>query len=194
MVSQRGLSGTKSEPTRNSTEGTAQAANIQRQPCTAFQDAANSAGDRPSGTGRAMHQFTNCAASTPMTIVSWLMATSRPRRAGGAISEMYIGEILEARPMLTPPRIRQVTNAGKLCVKAMPMEEATKFAAARISIGLRPKRSLSAPEASAPARHPRSAQLCAQPVGEMAFAFTFAQKPASCATSAAVSLRWKKAS
>src|ERR1035441_2976113 len=131
LVSQRGLSGTKSEPTRNSTAGTAQAANIQRQPCTTFQEAANSAGDRPFGTGRAMHQLTNCAASTPMTMVSWLMATSRPRRAGGAISEMYIGEMLEARPMLMPPRMRQATNAGKLCVKAMPMEEATKFAAAR---------------------------------------------------------------
>ena len=117
------------------------------------------------------------------------MATRRPRRAGGAISEMYIGEMLEARPMLIPPRMRQVTNAGKLCAKAIPREENTKFAAARIRSGLRPKRSLSAPEASAPARHPSSAQLCAQPVGEIAFAFTFAQKPASWATSAAVSLR-----
>src|ERR1017187_1711950 len=116
LVNQRGLSGTNREPTRNSTESTAQAANIQRQPCTAFQDAANSAGERPFGTGRAMHQLTNCAASTPMTIVSWLMATNRPRRAGGAISEMYIGEMLEDRPMLVPPKMRQATNAGKLCV------------------------------------------------------------------------------
>ena len=131
---------------------------------------------------------------TPMTMVSWLMATSRPRRAGGAISEMYIGEILEARPMLMPPRMRQVTNAGKLCANAIPMEERTKFAAANISIGLRPKRSLSAPEASAPARHPSSAQLCAQPVGEMALALSLFQSPASAATVRAVSLRWKNAS
>src|ERR1035437_3303839 len=93
LVSQRGLSGTKSEPTRNSTAGTAQAANIQRQPCTAFQDAANSEGDRPFGTGRAMHQLTNCAASTPMTMVNWLIGTSRPRRAGGAISEIELGGV-----------------------------------------------------------------------------------------------------
>src|ERR1035438_10873315 len=94
LVSQRGLSGTNSDPTRISTAGTVQAANIQRQPCTTFQDAANSAGERPSGTGRAMHQLTNCAASTPMTIVSWLIATSRPRRAGGAIrSEEHTSEL-----------------------------------------------------------------------------------------------------
>jgi len=65
-----------------------------------------------------------------MTMVSWLMATSKPRQAGGAISEMYIGEMLEARPMLMPPRMRQVTNAGKLCAKAIPIEESTKIAAA----------------------------------------------------------------
>ena len=34
--------------------------------------------------------------------------------------------------MLMPPRMRQVTKTGKLCAKAMPMEERTKFAAARI--------------------------------------------------------------
>ena len=77
----------------------------------------------PSGTGRAMRQLTSCAASTPMTMVSWLMATSKPRLAAGAISEMYIGEMFEARPMLTPPRIRQATKAGKLWAIAMPREE-----------------------------------------------------------------------
>jgi len=32
-----------------------------------------------------------------MTIVSWLMATRRPRRSAGATSEMYIGEMFEAK-------------------------------------------------------------------------------------------------
>ena len=122
------------------------------------------------------------------------MATSRPRLRAGAISEMYIGEMLEAKPMLTPPRIRHATKTGKLPAKAMPSEESTKLAADTTRIGLRPKRSLKAPEASAPARQPSSAQLCAQPVGEMALARSFSQTPASWATCSAVSWSWKKAS
>jgi len=76
----------------------------------------------------------------------------------------------------------------------MPADESTKLAAAATNTGLRPKRSLEAPESNAPARHPSRAQLCAQPTGENALAMTFCQKVAPGATAAAVSLRWKKAS
>ena len=107
---------------------------------------------------------------------------------------MYIGEMFEARPMLTPPRIRQTTKTGKVLANAMPMDEATKLKAAAMSTGLRPKRSLSQPDTSAPPRQPSSAQLCAQPTGETALAMTFSQKLASGAMFVAVSLRWKNAS
>ena len=46
--------------------------------------------------------------------------------------------------MLTPPRMRHITKDWNEPAKAMPTEETTKFAAAAIRIGLRPKRSLSA--------------------------------------------------
>ncbi len=69
-----------------------------------------------------------------MTIVSWLMATRRPRCWAGAISEMYIGEMFDAKPMLTPPMIRQVTNTGKLPAKAIPSDDTTKFDTARMRI------------------------------------------------------------
>ena len=39
----------------------------------------------------AIRQLTNCAARMPITMVSWLIATSRPRICAGAISAMYIG-------------------------------------------------------------------------------------------------------
>ena len=42
--------------------------------------------------------------------------------------------------------------------KAMPTEDTTKLAAARIKIGFRPKRSLSQPDKSAPSRQPNNAQ------------------------------------
>ena len=45
-----------------------------------------------------------------MTMVSWLIDTSRPRTAAGATSAMYIGERFDARPMATPPSIRQATK------------------------------------------------------------------------------------
>ena len=102
--------------------------------------------------------------------------------------------MFEARPMLTPPRMRQATKTGNVLAKAMPMEEATKLKADTTRMGLRPKRSLSQPETSAPPRQPSRAQLWAQPTGEMALAFTLVQNEASAATFMAVSLRWKKAS
>ena len=97
--------------------------------------------------------------------------------------------MLEASPMPTPPRMRHMTKAGKDAAKAMPSDETTKFAAAAMRIGLRPKRSLSAPDASAPARQPSKAQLCAHPIGDTALATSFCQNVASAETAAAVSVR-----
>ena len=98
-----------------------------------------------------------------MTMVSWLIETSRPRRCGGETSAIYIGERFDARPMATPPSIRHATNTVKVCASAMPMEVTANNSAASASSRFRPCRSLNAPAPSAPNKQPISAQLFAQP-------------------------------
>ena len=121
LASQRGLSGTKNmQQEEEQRRARPSAPNIQRQPVWPFQEARISAAVAPGGTGRAMSQLTTWAARMPMTMVSWLIETSRPRMAAGAISAMYMGERFEARPMATPPRMRQATKTVKLGASAVP--------------------------------------------------------------------------
>ena len=112
LTSQRGLSGMSKAPTKNSSEGAATAVNIQRQPLARSRPARV---DRRVGT-RVRHFDRQSTSSPPapprmpITIVSWLMATSRPRWWAGATSAMYIGDRFDAMPIATPPRMRQTTN------------------------------------------------------------------------------------
>ena len=101
-----------------------------------------------------------------MTIVNWFMATSLPRTAAGAISAMYIGERFEAKPMATPPAIRQRLKARKVPINPVPIEEMTKTIAEKTRSHLRPSLSLRLPEMSAPMRQPMSALPIAQPFSE----------------------------
>ena len=66
--------------------------------------------------------------------------------------------------MAMPPTMRQITKAAKLCVQPVNTDEIANKNAARISSFLRPKRSLAAPDAIDPIRHPTRAQLLAQPI------------------------------
>src|ERR1035441_4721277 len=50
------------------------------------------------------------------------METSRPRMRSGATSAMYIGERLEARPIATPPDIRQARNTANVPAIPVPIE------------------------------------------------------------------------
>ena len=118
----------------------------------------------PSGTGRAISQFTTCAESRPMTIVSWLIDTSCPRMARGATSAMYIGERFDASPMATPPVRRHARNTGNEFAAPVPIDVMAKMIADTIRRRLRPNLSLSAPEATAPNRQPIKALLIAQPI------------------------------
>ena len=93
-----------------------------------------------------------------MTMVSWLIDTSRPRIAAGATSAMYMGERLDAIPMATPPSIRQETKSVKLGAQALPNDVAANRTAHHTSNRRRPKRSLSAPARSAPTQ---TSQQCA---------------------------------
>ena len=92
------------------------------------------------------------------------METSLPRICAGAISEIYIGERLDARPMAKPPIIRHAMKMEKFSASALPSEVTAKIIAARISNFFRPNLSLNAPATSAPTKQPMSAQLLAQPI------------------------------
>ena len=98
-----------------------------------------------------------------MTIVNWFIATRRPRQAAGAISAMYIGERFEARPIASPPITRQTLKAKNESTKAVPIEETRNSAAANTKSHLRPRRSLSPPQSTAPNRQPTRALAMAQP-------------------------------
>ena len=91
------------------------------------------------------------------------MDTSLPRIWAGAISAMYMGERLEARPMATPPRMRHVTKMKKVGATALPREVTANSRAEVINNFFRPKRSLNAPAKREPKRQPMRAQLLAQP-------------------------------
>lgn len=110
-----------------------------------------------------MSQFVICAMRIPITMVSSLRQTRRPRMPAGEISAMYIGLRLDASPMARPPQIRQATNCSKVPAIPVPMLEIVKTSADARSAGLRPNLSLRTPESIAPARQPTSAQLIAQP-------------------------------
>ena len=140
--------------------------NIQRHPYATFHAARAASTSAASGNGSlvASVQLTICAARIPITIVSWLTATSRPRRWAGAISAMYIGDRLDAMPMATPPAMRQVTKAVNEPAQPVSADDPANSRDDASSSALRPNRSLRAPVAIEPSRHPTSAQEFAHPI------------------------------
>ena len=91
------------------------------------------------------------------------MDTNRPRKCAGAISAIYIGDKLEAIPMAKPPTKRNTLKKVKECTAPVPTAVQINNPAAKIKIGLRPKRSLSLPALSAPNKQPIKALLIAHP-------------------------------
>jgi len=100
----------------------------------------------------------------PMTMASWLTVTSRPRRCDGAISAIYIGEVMAAKPTPIPPTARQMQKSKKVRGSAVPMADTRKHTAATHSVARRPIESLSHMPAKGPAIEPRIALLTAKPV------------------------------
>ena len=86
------------------------------------------------------------AAEMPMTMLSWLKDTMRPRIFAGAISAMYIGAMISAAPTPKPPSIRAATSEMKSGAIAEARAETANSAAAILNTGLRPSRSLSGPD------------------------------------------------
>ena len=150
-------------PMKNRAEGMAVSANIQRQPVWPYQEFWMNSSVDPAGRLRTRYQLMYCASRMPTTRVSWFMDTSLPRIWAGAISAMYMGDRLEARPMATPPRIRHVTKMKKVGATAFPREVTANSRAEAINNFFRPNRSLRAPAKREPKRQPMRAQLLAQP-------------------------------
>jgi hypothetical protein len=63
------------------------------------------------------------AAEIPTTILSWLKETNRPRIAGGDVSAMYMGAIINEAPTPNPPIILATTRKTKLGAKADKMAD-----------------------------------------------------------------------
>ena len=99
----------------------------------------------------------------PPTMAIWFTATIRPRMCAGVISAIYIGVVIDAMPMPTPPRNRNRMNIWMSFGIAVPMAEARNIAAARNIAGFRPNRSESGPTISTPAAQPISTQPEAHP-------------------------------
>ena len=76
---------------------------------------------------------------------------------------MYMGDRFEAKPIATPPQIRQARNVAKELTDPVPIELTVNSKAAAISSRFRPNRSLKIPEVTAPNRQPMRALLMAQP-------------------------------
>ncbi len=56
----------------------------------------------------------------PSTMLSWVTATSRPRRRAGEISAMYMGETTEAPPTPMPPMKRKKRSEAQSQATAHP--------------------------------------------------------------------------
>ncbi len=81
-------------PRKKSRAGTAVRPNIQRQPVVPYQEPRMKASLDPAGRPRTSHQLTNWASRMPMTMVSWLTATRRPRMAGrGDLGDVHRREV-----------------------------------------------------------------------------------------------------
>src|SRR5215469_16160799 len=111
-----------------------------------------------------MRQLASWAARMPITNTSWLRLTRRPRQRAGLTSAMYVGEILDASPIATPPKRRQAMKAMKENDHPVPIEEIANNNAAPARAALRPYRSLMRPAISEPKKQPTRAELLAHAI------------------------------
>lgn len=88
----------------------------------------------------------NCPPVTDSTNV----VVKTPRIDEGAISEMYIGAVAEARPTPRPTTARPTTSVGTSWAIAITAAPTAKMAAATRVTGLRPNHEFSFPALIAP--------------------------------------------
>src|SRR5690606_28577024 len=109
-----GLFGTINIRAKNRIAGISSAQNIQRQPVCPFHEFKMASGVLPLGIASAIRKLATWAARIPITKVNWLMDTNRPLYFAGAISAIYIGDRVEARPIPNPPMTLSTINNVKL--------------------------------------------------------------------------------
>jgi len=99
----------------------------------------------------------------PKTMVSWFIATRRPLMAAGAISEIYMGDSIDAIPTPAPAANLATRKRSRLGANAMASEETANNAAASIRPGLRPYLSATCPANMQPAMAPMANMPVAKP-------------------------------
>jgi hypothetical protein len=82
--------------------GAAHTQNIHLHPVCTFQDKRKFSVEI---IGLAINQLTICADRMPNTVVNWFMETNLPLMAAGEISEIYMGDMVDAIPIAIPPKI-----------------------------------------------------------------------------------------
>ena len=99
------------------------------------------------------------ARSWPLTIISSLIVTIRPRRCAGAISARYTGTVAAAAPTAIPRTIRAGNMTPNDGASALPNAPKKNKIAQNLKAPLRPKTSDSLPPISAPIMAPNSSAL-----------------------------------
>ncbi len=90
------------------------------------------------------------ARNCPVTIMSSLIVTMRPRRCAGAISARYSGHVVAAAPTPKPSRMRPMTMMATVGAVAQISAPNRNSPAQTSRLPLRPSRSASLPPSSAP--------------------------------------------
>ena len=109
---------------------------------------------------------TTVAMTMPTPIAIWKASTSRPRYFGGASSATYIGAVWVAPPTAKPSTIRPSESSTGFGENAHHSEPTAKTTASISSVPLRPRRSESQLQVSAPITAPSrmlAAMTCFQP-------------------------------
>jgi len=103
------------------------------------------------------------ASSWPVTIISSLIVTMRPRMCVGAISARYSGTVAAAAPTPKPSRIRKITMMVTFGANAQPIAPTRNSTPQTKSEPRRPRESASFPPTRAPTAAPgNSSELTTQ--------------------------------
>jgi hypothetical protein len=147
---QRGESGRVNMPTNSRTAGTAATASIHRHTEGPLYQ-------------RSSPALTMKASSWPVTIISSLIVTIRPRRAAGAISARNIGTVADAEPTASPRTMRAKTMGTSEGAVALPRAPIRNKTAQTIRLRLRPSRSAILPPPRAPNAAANNSELTTKP-------------------------------
>ena len=108
---------------------------------------------------------------------SWLNDTMRPRHAGGEISAMYIGAVMNTAPTPKPLSSRATISVAKFSESAASSADTANTHVASRSTVRRPKRSASGPEMKMDTVEATAIDVTAQPSSNSFNANSVSMKP-----------------